>query len=137
MRAIRRFTINPVLPEPLAPLRGLMLNLRWSWHPETRAVFAAIDPAAWERAGGEPAGLLARVSQERLARIAGDRKFLREQRDRLAAGALPGVRVNGREDISRLGMPGPAQVEHQAAQRGQLLGQHRVDRESADGSHVQ
>ena len=51
MRAIRRFTINPVLPEPLAPLRGLMLNLRWSWHAETRAVFAAIDPAAWERAG--------------------------------------------------------------------------------------
>ena len=81
MRAIRRFTINPVLPEPLAPLRGLMLNLRWSWHAETRAVFAAIDPAAWERAGGEPAGLLARVSQERLARIAGDRKFLRELDD--------------------------------------------------------
>jgi glycogen phosphorylase len=77
VRAIRRFTINPVLPEPLAPLRGLMLNLRWSWHAETRAVFAAIDPAAWERAGGEPAGLLARVSQERLARIAADRKFLR------------------------------------------------------------
>jgi starch phosphorylase len=32
VRAIRRFTINPVLPEQLAPLRGLMLNLRWSWH---------------------------------------------------------------------------------------------------------
>jgi starch phosphorylase len=77
VRAIRRFTINPVLPEPLAPLRGLMLNLRWSWHAETRAVFASIDPAAWERAGGEPAGLLARVSQERLGRLAADRKFLR------------------------------------------------------------
>ncbi|HEY6499621.1 MAG TPA: DUF3417 domain-containing protein, partial [Streptosporangiaceae bacterium] len=81
MRAIRRFTINPVLPEPLAPLRGLMLNLRWSWHAETRAVFAAIDPAAWARAGGEPAGLLARVPQERLTRIAADRKFLRELDD--------------------------------------------------------
>jgi starch phosphorylase len=81
VRAIRRFTINPVLPEPLAPLRGLMLNLRWSWHAETRAVFAAIDPAAWARAGGEPAGLLARVSQERLGRIAADRKFLRELDD--------------------------------------------------------
>nr|MDQ2876484.1 alpha-glucan family phosphorylase [Actinomycetota bacterium] len=81
MRAIRRFTINPVLPEPLAPLRGLMLNLRWSWHAETRAVFAAIDPAAWERAGGEPAGLLARVPQERLARLAADRKFLRGLND--------------------------------------------------------
>ena len=81
MRAIRRFTINPVLPEPLAPLRGLMLNLRWSWHAETRAVFAAIDPAAWAGAAGEPAGLLARVPQERLARLAGDRKFLRGLED--------------------------------------------------------
>jgi starch phosphorylase len=77
VRAIRRFTINPVLPKPLAPLRGLMLNLRWSWHAETRAVFASIDPAAWERAGGEPAGLLARVPQERLTRLAADRRFLR------------------------------------------------------------
>ena len=44
MRAIRRFTIRPQLPEPLAPLRGLMLNLRWSWHAETLDLFAAIDP---------------------------------------------------------------------------------------------
>ena len=77
MRAIRRFTINPALPEQLAPLRGLMLNLRWSWHTETSEVFAAIDPAAWERAGGDPVALLAQVPQERLARLASDRKFLR------------------------------------------------------------
>ncbi len=81
MRAIRRFTINPVLPEQLAPLRGLMLNLRWSWHAETRDVFAAIDPGAWERAGREPVALLARVPQERLARLAADRKFLRRLGD--------------------------------------------------------
>jgi glycogen phosphorylase len=77
VRAIRRFTVNPVLPEPLAPLRGLMLNLRWSWHVETREVFAAIDPAAWELAGHDPVTLLARVPQERLARLAADRRFLR------------------------------------------------------------
>ena len=81
MRAIRRFTINPALPEPLAPLRGLMLNLRWSWHAETSEVFAAIDPAAWERAGGDPVALLAQVPQERLAGLAGDRKFLRRLSD--------------------------------------------------------
>ena len=81
MRAIRRFTINPVLPEQLAPLRGLMLNLRWSWHAETREVFAAIDPAAWERADREPVALLAQVSQDRLARLATDRKFLRRLDD--------------------------------------------------------
>jgi starch phosphorylase len=81
VRAIRRFTINPVLPQELAPLRGLMLNLRWSWHAETRDVFAAIDPGAWERAGREPVALLAQVPQERLARLAADRKFLRRLGD--------------------------------------------------------
>ena len=45
MRAIRRFTVRTVLPGPLAPLRDLMLNLRWSWHPETVDLFASIDPA--------------------------------------------------------------------------------------------
>ena len=81
MRAIRRFTINPVLPEQLAPLRGLMLNLRWSWHAETREVFAAIDPAAWESADREPVALLAQVSQDRLVKLATDRKFLRRLGD--------------------------------------------------------
>jgi glycogen phosphorylase len=77
VRAIRRFTIRPALPEPLAALRGLMLNLRWSWHPETLELFAAIDPAGWERVGHEPAALLAEVPRERLASLATDRRFLR------------------------------------------------------------
>ena len=77
MKAIRRFTIHPALPVPLAPLRTLMLNLRWSWHAPTRALFAEIDPAAWESARHDPAGLLARVSQERLAELAEDEDYLR------------------------------------------------------------
>jgi glycogen phosphorylase len=81
VRAIRRFTIRPALPEPLASLRGLMLNLRWSWHAETLELFAAIDPAGWERAGREPAALLAEVPPERLASLAADRRFLRRLSD--------------------------------------------------------
>ena len=81
MRAIRRFTIRPQLPEPLTPLRGLMLNLRWSWHAETLDLFAAIDPAGWERAGREPVPLLAEVPPERLATLASDRRFLRRLSD--------------------------------------------------------
>ena len=77
MRAIRRFTIHPALPPELAPLRALMLNLRWSWHAPTRALFAEIDPVAWESSGHDPAGLLARVSHERLAGLAADGDFLR------------------------------------------------------------
>jgi len=81
VRAIRRFTIRPALPEPLASLRGLMLNLRWSWHPETLELFEAIDPAGWERAAQEPAALLAEVPPERLATLAEDRRFLRRLSD--------------------------------------------------------
>ncbi len=81
MRAIRRFTIHPELPEPLAPLRELMLNLRWSWNSDTLDLFAEIDPDGWQRAGQDPVALLAEVSQQRLAALAADRRFLRRLGD--------------------------------------------------------
>src|SRR5260370_7173453 len=87
VRAIRRFTIRPALPEPLASLRGLMLNLRWSWHPETLELFEAIDPAGWERAGQEPAALLAEAPPDRLAPLPQHRRFL--QRPPHPADPLP------------------------------------------------
>ncbi len=77
MRAIRRFTVAAVLPEPLAPLGELMLNLRWSWHAETLDLFASIDPERWEAAGHDPIRLLGEVPPERLARLSEDRRFLR------------------------------------------------------------
>ena len=43
MRAIRRLTVRTVLPGPLAPLGVLAGNLRWAWHPETRAIFEFVD----------------------------------------------------------------------------------------------
>jgi glycogen phosphorylase len=76
VRAIRRFTIHPVLPEGLDPLRSLMLNLRWSWHPGTRELFAVIDPASRELAEQDPVTLLSRVPQDRLARLSADPDFL-------------------------------------------------------------
>ena len=76
MRAIRRFTVRTVLPEPLAPLRDLMLNLRWSWHPETVDLFASIDPEAWEASGGDPITMLSALRPERLAALASDQDFL-------------------------------------------------------------
>ncbi len=77
MRAIRRFTIHPVLPENLDPLRSLMLNLRWSWHVQTRELFAAIDPASRELAQQDPFALLGSVGRDRLATLAADEAFLR------------------------------------------------------------
>ncbi|MEV6786630.1 alpha-glucan family phosphorylase [Streptomyces sp. NPDC051098] len=83
MKAIRRFTVRPVLPEPLRPLSDLARNLRWSWHTETRDLFQAVDPAGWRAAGGDPVRLLGSVSASRLAELAGDQPFLH----RLAAAA--------------------------------------------------
>lgn len=76
VRAIRRFTVRTVLPEPLAPLEELARNLHWSWSPETRDLFAAIDPALWAATGEDPVQLLGEVSAERLAELAGDEGFV-------------------------------------------------------------
>jgi starch phosphorylase len=75
MRAIRRFTVRTVLPDPLAPLAALAANLRWSWHAPTRDLFAAVDPKQWEAVGGDPVRLLGAVRTERLAILAADGRF--------------------------------------------------------------
>ncbi|MGW4079821.1 alpha-glucan family phosphorylase [Streptomyces asiaticus] len=77
MKAIRRFSVRPVLPEPLRPLNRLARNLRWSWHPETRELFESVDPEGWRESGGDPVRLLGAVPLSRLADLAEDRSFLR------------------------------------------------------------
>ena len=76
MRAIRRFTVRTVLPAPLAPLEELATNLRWSWHPETRDLFAAIDAGLWSASGEDPVRMLGEVTAERLAELASDEGFV-------------------------------------------------------------
>ncbi len=92
MRAIRRFTIRATLPEPLAPLRDLVLNLRWSWHAGTRELFAALDPAGREQAGSDPVALLGEIPPEHLRQLAatgntcgGSRAAARDLREYLSA----------------------------------------------------
>ncbi|MEW2550107.1 alpha-glucan family phosphorylase [Streptomyces sp. NPDC047002] len=107
MKAIRRFTVRPVLPEPLGPLSDLARNLRWSWHTPTRDLFEAVDPEGWRAADRDPVRLLGAVSAGRLAELAADRDFLA----RLAAAAadldayLHGERWYQRRDA---GLGGPA-----------------------------
>ncbi|MFE2046852.1 glycosyltransferase family 1 protein [Streptomyces sp. NPDC059477] len=76
MKAIRRFTVRPVLPEPLQPLSDLARNLRWSWHPETRELFQSVDPGRWASSDGDPIRLLGSVPPARLAELAADQGFL-------------------------------------------------------------
>ncbi len=64
------------MPGPLAPLGDLVTNLRWSWHPATRDLFASVDPELWESVEHDPVKLLGEVSVERLDELAGDTDFL-------------------------------------------------------------
>jgi starch phosphorylase len=77
VRAIRRFTVRVTLPQPLAPLHDLILNLRWSWHPRAVELFQSIDPAGWAASGGDPVAMLSSMRPGRLADLAGDEDFLR------------------------------------------------------------
>jgi len=77
VRAIRRFTVRVTLPQPLAPLHDLMLNLRWSWHQPTVELFKSIDPAGWAASGGDPVAMLSSMRPAQLAELAENGDFLR------------------------------------------------------------
>jgi glycogen phosphorylase len=64
------------MPEPLQALGELAGNLRWSWHPETQDIFAALDAAAWKASGHDPVRQLGLVPQARYEELAKDRGFL-------------------------------------------------------------
>src|SRR5919112_1465969 len=80
VRAIRRFTVRPVLPEVLKPLGDLARNLRWAWHTDTEDLFRSVDPELWVATGGDPIRLLADVPVERLQQLSGDKRFLKNLR---------------------------------------------------------
>ncbi len=126
MRAIRRFTVRVTLPEPLAALHGLMLNLRWSWHGPTADLFASIDPAAFGASGGDPIAMLSALPSAKIAALAADGEFLArldaaerdlghymsEPRWYASAGSL------GPDGHSGSGRPGPAAIAYFSPEYG-------------------
>ncbi len=76
VRAIRRFTVRPVVPERLSALEELAANLRWSWHVPTRRLFEHVSPHAWASTGHDPVALLGEVAPERLEELAADDGFV-------------------------------------------------------------
>ena len=69
------------LPPELVALSDLVMNLRWSWHQETRDLFASVDPELWRDCGGDPVRLLGAVSPARLGALSRDKRFLRRLSD--------------------------------------------------------
>ncbi|MDE1671021.1 alpha-glucan family phosphorylase [Nocardia gipuzkoensis] len=72
MKALRRFTVRAHLPKRLAALGELATNLRWSWHPPTQDLFAALDPRRWQEMGHDPVRMLGEVPAARLDELAAD-----------------------------------------------------------------
>ncbi len=118
VRAIRRFTVRPVLPEALRPLGDLATNLRWAWHPATQELFASIDARLWDQSGHDPGQLLGALSIERLEHLVDDDAF----RQRLATAYddleqyLTGERWYQRGDATR--EDGPRAIAYFSAEFG-------------------
>jgi starch phosphorylase len=83
VKALRRFTVRTHLPERLAALERLSINLRWSWDTPTQHLFATVDRELWEQVA-DPVALLGAVSPKRLDELAVDQSFL-DRLDHLAA----------------------------------------------------
>jgi len=115
VRAIRRFTVRVALPEALAPLHDLMLNLRWSWHEPTMALFESIDPAAWREAGGDPIAMLGALPPSRIAELAADQEF--QARLREASAELADY-LDGQRWFAGLGERGPAGIAYFSPEYG-------------------
>src|SRR6476659_1582549 len=76
VKAIRRFSVRTVLPEPIAALGDLASNLRWSWHPPTRDLFERLDPQRWVKVRKDPVRLLSALSPQELTDLASDVEFV-------------------------------------------------------------
>ncbi|MGV0718754.1 alpha-glucan family phosphorylase [Mycolicibacterium sp. XJ662] len=76
MKALRRFTVRAHLPDRMAALERLSINLRWTWDKPTQDLFATIDEDLWRQVGCDPVALLGQVSPKRLDELAVDESFL-------------------------------------------------------------
>ncbi len=76
MQKVHQFSVHPRIPERLAGLEDLALNLRWTWDVRAAKLFQHLDAEMLEKCGGNPVLLLRRISVERLEHAACDSAFL-------------------------------------------------------------
>ncbi len=75
----------PYLPERIADLERIALNLWWRWDRRARWMLRAVDPVIWSATRHNPVALLRQVSPGRLAECASDPEFLKLYDRTLAA----------------------------------------------------
>jgi starch phosphorylase len=81
VKALRRLTVRAAFPAELVKLGEIVENLRWTWNPDAQDLLASVDPELWQTCGHDPQRMLGEVRPERLAQLAGERKFLRRLED--------------------------------------------------------
>lgn len=90
------------LPERLTPFARLAYNYRWSWDPEARDLFRAIDPQRWDLCNQNPVRMLTETSAAALQRAANDTSLLERMETALSRlGAdLARPELQGRADAT-------------------------------------
>jgi starch phosphorylase len=66
----------PPLPDSIAGLGGIAMNLAWSWNRDARTLFEWVDPTLWAQTRDDPVRLLQDVDPARLASCAADPEFV-------------------------------------------------------------
>jgi starch phosphorylase len=69
-------TLDSRLPERIGRLDELAHNLWWSWHPQARDLFRALDYPLWRASGHNPVKQLHDISSDKLRAAANDPNFL-------------------------------------------------------------
>ncbi len=67
---------EPKLPERIGRLYELANNLWWSWHPQARALFRALDYPLWRTSGHNPVKQIHEIGLDKLQAAAHDLAFL-------------------------------------------------------------
>ncbi len=67
---------RPWLPKRIGRLYDLADNLWWSWHPQARDLFRALDYSLWRMTGHNPVKQLRDINPDKLQAAATDPEFL-------------------------------------------------------------
>jgi glycogen phosphorylase len=73
---MERYAGLPPLPDRIARLPELAVDLWWSWHPEARAVFRTLDYQLWRVTAHNPVRMLWMLPQATLDRAVNDSTWL-------------------------------------------------------------
>ena len=76
MNILGHMTVLPQLPERIARLHELSNNIYWTWKPEARRLFQALDRDLWDELNHSPMKMLRDVSQDSLDSIASNTDYL-------------------------------------------------------------